>query len=186
MPTRDLPESHVVSQNAARGYSPGARCRPKFPFDFICDGIFTKLDSNLGLVDVINPKSENKELVLVHQRIWVNANKKQRHIQFLESEHYANFQRENNNATVGYDVWRKVVKKVGSRFVSNPISQSCVDIKIYGNQNTMSARVGVVRKEHVEEELAKFCHPTAHMAAAAAAAQRRSRIGKAPTYYLAS
>ena len=61
-------------------------------FDFICDDLFTRLDSNLTLVDVINPRSENKELVSVHQRIWVNANKKQRHIQFLESEHYANFQ----------------------------------------------------------------------------------------------
>ena len=92
-------------------------------------------------------------MVTVHGRIWLNANKKQRHIHFLEPVHYANFHQENNNAIVGYDVWQKVVEKVGPRFVSNPSNQSCVEIKISALQHAMAEMFGVLMEEGVTNNL---------------------------------
>ena len=79
----------------------------------------------------------------MHQRIWLNAHKTQRHVLFLASNYYANFQRENEDATAGYNVWRQVVAKVGS-FVNTPASQSCVDTKISALEHGMVAILGII------------------------------------------
>ena len=103
-----------------------------YVFGYLLDDDFTRLDTKQGLVDVIDPRSETGELVTVHRRIWLNANKRQRHVLFQESEHYAKFQRENGNKTAEYDVFRRVCNKIGSRFVTKPTTMSCVDTKIVG------------------------------------------------------
>ena len=65
-------------------------------------------------------------------------------------------------------MWRQLVHTVGSSFVSNASTLSCVDTKITGLEHTMAALLGVIRKPHVQEELNTYRHPTTKAAATAA------------------
>ena len=51
----------------------------------------------------------------------------------------------NKQATVGYDVFKHALAKV-SKFVSNPLPESCVDEKISGLEHMMAALLSVVKK----------------------------------------
>ena len=95
-------------------------------FDFICDDIFTRLDTKQGQMEVIYPRTGG--LITVHKRIWHNVHKTQQHVLFQASNHYANFQCDNNGATAGYGVWSEVLDKVGT-FVRKPLAESCIDRK---------------------------------------------------------
>ena len=120
-----------------------------FIFRFLLDDD-TLLDTNQGKVDVIDPSTG--DIVSVHRRIWNITNMEQQHALFLASDYYAEFQSENNDATVGYTVWRDVLLEVGS-FVSNPVRQSCVDEKISYLEHLMAAILLVLRRKNVKGAL---------------------------------
>jgi len=125
-----------------------------FIFKFLLDDDYTRLDTNQGKVDVIDPATG--EIVSVHRRIWcVSTNKRQQHELFLSSDYYKQFQAENNNATAGYTVWMEVLLQVGT-FVSNPVVQSCVDEKISCLEHLMAALLRVLRRKNVKEVLKKY------------------------------
>jgi len=129
------------------------KLRP-FIFKFLLDDdSITRLDTNQGKVDVIDPSTE--EIVSVHRRIWTISNREQQHLYFLESDLYKQFQTENVGATVGYSVWRDVLLEVGT-FVSEPIAQSCVDEKISFLEHLMAALLPVLRRKNVKKELQKY------------------------------
>jgi len=54
--------------------------------------------------------------------------KRQQHLLFLSSDHYATFQKEHTGASACYAVWHDVLGKVGD-VVGNPGPESCVDEK---------------------------------------------------------
>ena len=125
----------------------------EYVFDFLLDDIYTRLDTKQGLVEAIDPRTD--ERITVHKRIWLNVNKRQQLSLFLSSDHFARFQAKHNGATVGYDVWSDVLGTVGT-FVSNPLHESCVDEKISGLEHIMAALLGVLKRNDVKEDLEKY------------------------------
>jgi len=125
----------------------------EFVYDFLLDDNYTRLDTKQGLVEAIDPRTD--ERTTVHKRIWLNVNKRQQLSLFLSSDHFARFQAKHNGATVGYDVWSDVLGTVGT-FVSNPLHESCVDEKISGLEHIMAALLGVLKRNDVKEDLEKY------------------------------
>ena len=111
-------------------------------YSFLLDDDYTRLDTNQGLLQVIDPRTG--EETTEHKRIWLIVNKEQQHSLFLSSDHYAKFQQEHNGASVSYGIWHDVMDKVGS-IVSNPKPESCVDKKTSGLQHMMAVILGFIK-----------------------------------------
>lgn len=90
-----------------------------YVFDFLQRDEYTTLNNRKkgGLVALLDPRTG--EEVTVHRRIWRYVKKTEQHVLFLSSDQFKQFQHDHNRATVGYEVWMKVLAKVGT-FVSTP------------------------------------------------------------------
>lgn len=121
-----------------------------YQYDFLLDDMFTRLDTKQTLVEVINPRTREKELV--HKRIWYKVNRRQQLIDFRNSDHYVDFQNATDGATVGYDVWRRVLKKVGT-FVCRPVPESCVDEVTTQVEHHMAALLDLLKKDFAKEAI---------------------------------
>ena len=73
---------------------------------------------------------------------------------FQNSDYYCDF-KQAHGATAGYDVWRRVLARVGS-FVTKPLVESCVDEKISGLEHYMAALLGVVKTDRVKSLLENY------------------------------
>ncbi len=120
-------------------------------FGFLIDDDYTRFDSNQNFEEVNDPMN-NGQTINVHRRIRLELNKRRQHSLFTESEYYTNFQREYPGATVGYSVWERVLRKVGT-FVTNPKQQSCVDEKTSALEHMMVALLRVMKRKNVKEFL---------------------------------
>jgi len=105
----------------------------------------TRFDSNQYHVKVIDPTTDKE--IKQHKRVWLIVNKRAQHQKFLDSEHFANFQRDNGDATMGYHVWRNVFEKVGAKWVTNPLPISCVDEKTSALEHLMRALLSVLKRK---------------------------------------
>ena len=128
------------------------KLRP-YVFDFLLDDSYTRLDTNQGMLEVTDPRTNEERMV--HRRIWLIVNKKGQHVLFLASDHYRNFQDENAGATVGYTIFTDARTAVG-QFVSNPRKQSCVDEIISGLEHYTVALLQVFRWERVRRKLEHY------------------------------
>lgn len=125
-----------------------------YVWDFTQDDDYTRLDTNQRIVDVVNPRTGKSEPV--HQRIWKNVNKKQRHLLFKASDHYQRFQSDNPRAKVSWGTWRKVLKKVAKKYVCNPRPELCVDEKMSALEHFMASMFEVSKWKCVSEGLEGF------------------------------
>ncbi|MGB2447348.1 MAG: hypothetical protein ACPICB_06430, partial [Candidatus Poseidoniaceae archaeon] len=121
-----------------------------FVQDYCRDDDFSRLDTNQGKMDIVDARTG--ETYREHRRIWRIVNKKQNHLLFVESIHYANFQKAFPGATIGYDIFRRVLGKVG-RFMSKPTPESCVDPIITAVECQMAALHSIIRQPTVKEFL---------------------------------
>ena len=80
----------------------------------------------------------------------------QQHLLFLESDHYANFQRDNDGATAtSRGVWTEAVRLVGA-FVGDPRPESCVDEKTSAMEHFMAALLSYVRRHDIRAYLESY------------------------------
>jgi len=109
-----------------------------------CEDV-THFDSNQTLVEIKDPSTG--QMIKVHKRVWLNTNKRQQHLQFLASDIFANFQRDNNSdMKCCYETWRKVLAKVNNpKFVTDPTPKSCVDEKMSGLEHAGDAILSALR-----------------------------------------
>jgi len=121
-----------------------------FMYGWLFDDNVTRLDTKQNLIEVIDPRTGTKGKV--HQRIWRIINKEHQWNSFLNSKEYEDFRDSNVGATVGYDVFRDVLSKVG-KFVCNPLPESCVDDKTSGLEHYMSSVLSLLTKADVKEVL---------------------------------
>mmetsp|Transcript_16075 Transcript_16075/g.32284 ORF Transcript_16075/g.32284 Transcript_16075/m.32284 type:complete len:272 (+) Transcript_16075:2157-2972(+) len=121
-----------------------------FMYGWLFDDNVTRLDTKQNLIEVIDPRTGTKGKV--HQRIWRIINKEHQWNSFLNSKEYEDFRDSNVGATVGYDVFRDVISKVG-KFVCNPLPESCVDDKTSGLEHYMSSVLSLLTKADVKEVL---------------------------------
>ncbi len=122
-----------------------------YVYDYLTDNCYTRIDTNQGSVEIIDPRTG--DVISEHRRIWCNVNKQQQHLLFLKSDHYSNFQQDHDGATAtSIGVWEEVLGEVGS-FVSNSRPQSCVDEKTSAMEHFMAALLGYIKKPHVQTYL---------------------------------
>jgi hypothetical protein len=119
-------------------------------YSFLMDDSYTRLDTNQGLIEVLDPRSG--KVVDEHKRIWLIVNQEQQHSLFKSSDHYAQFQLQESGAKASYGVWHEVLGKLGG-IVSNPKPESCVDEKTSGLQHMMAALLGFIKRKTVKAYL---------------------------------
>lgn len=122
-------------------------------YNFCEDDDYTRLDTKQGKMEMKHPVTG--ETITVHRRIWRVKGKVLRLTLYKESIHYVKFRRENNDATVGYEIFFEALEVVG-KYVCNPLPESCVDEKVSGVEQYMAATLCLIRKPHAKAELESY------------------------------
>jgi hypothetical protein len=122
-----------------------------YVYDYLKDYDVTRLDTNMGPVEGVDPRTGL--VVSEHMRIWNEVNKDQRRMNFLDSTYYHEFRQENDGASaVSYGVWKDALSRVGW-FVSDPTQRSCVDEKISGFEHVNRALGEVLKRNRIKTVL---------------------------------
>jgi hypothetical protein len=92
-----------------------------FIFDFLLDDEYTRVCPEARRqkkpCEVVDPRTGEKRIVT--KRIWRKQEEKFQ--QFLESQHYHDFQEANEQKTIGASTFRTTVEDVGASFMVNPL-----------------------------------------------------------------
>ena len=117
---------------------------------FCRDDEYSRLDTNQGILEVA--VAGKKEPEKIHKRIWKVCGKVANHALFLESSHFAAFQRERPGATIGFDIFNRLLCPA----VKKPTPKSCVDERISSVEHFMAALLPFLRRKEVKEQLTRF------------------------------
>ena len=116
-------------------------------FDYLTDPDVTRLDTNQGLRECVDPRTG--ATIKVQKRIWMVTNVREQFANFHASVHYASFRRDNNNATVGRKIFRAIVQEWG-KFVTYPKPKSCVDELKSAVEHAMVALLYILKFPHIK------------------------------------
>jgi len=106
-----ISESCLTSVMSTRIRFPRKQKAVPYIFDFLNDPDITRLDTNQGLHECVDPRTG--ATIKVQKRIWMVLNVREQFSSFHASVHYASFRRDSNNATVGRKIFRAIVQESG-------------------------------------------------------------------------